>query len=178
MLFSILMIIAAVIAFLVALIKTGTDPFDYGTWEPWIMGTFFGLVSSGLAMIAVLGIAVSIHYATIKPVIENRYCDIVSLDNDKYLSGSFTLGSGTIKEEQMYICMEQVASNVYQRTNFACADSLIVEIQDDSRPRVEWNMGVRQSPEWISGIRTKKRDSKYNIYVPKNTIRIKEFNAM
>jgi hypothetical protein len=130
-----------------------------------------------VAIIPLLIIGSLIHHYVWEPKTE-EYKEhlhwVKSLGNDKYLEGSFTLGSGTIGEVDYYFYYMETSSG-YKRLKVRVSNTYLVET--DSRPPeiVEDKEYVNDSDMFLKHMNNDR--VKYKVmYVPKGTI-IRDFKV-
>ena len=107
--------------------------------------------------------------------------EIVSLNRDSTLNGSFVLGSGFFNEQHQYVYFAKRTNDNGLVKGFKSVNNSIIYEQDLGKksPHIVWEVTTsRIKPEYrLWGINFILADSysNYRFYVPKNTV-IKEFN--
>lgn len=136
---------------------------------------FFTLVITMLIAIVII----STISATLPNIEYKEYVNIVFLNNQQNIEGSFLLGSGTIKEVEYYFYFIKREDSGYKRDKIEVSKVIIYETDEES-PKMSWTKVEPIQNEYtkfwlapdISDFVYDYKD--YRLIVPKNTI-IREF---
>ena len=120
------------------------------------LGGVFGF-TLGIALVFLLGKG----KPRTKPVLEKHY--IISIERNKFLNGKFLLGCGIIKGTMYYFYYEGL-NNKYVLRKIKTDDTVIVE--GEEKPCLLKKFYPIQIGWWY----IKDSETKYEIYVPNNTI--------
>lgn len=96
---------------------------------------------------------------------DNKYIKIVSLDGGQSVKGSFVLGVGTIKTENVYFAYSKIGDNQYKLETLP---NVIITETDDHEPAYS-KITKCERPYLFSYC----KEIEETIYVPKNTIKKK-----
>ena len=136
---------------------------------PLLMGILFGGMISFTPQVLIRG---TDYKCT---TISESICSIpiVSIKNRSNISGSFTLGTGSIGETEYYIYFKQYEDGGIQKDKVATY--LAVLYEKDEQPRLEWTEATKKAPWYVRfgfdslDIKTI-REGNYRLIVPKGTV--------
>ncbi len=133
-------------------------------WEPAI---FLGAMSMMLFMFLTLIFSECFKQESCRI---NYSESIISLGNSSQISGSFFIGSGSIRQQEYYFTFIKDSDGAFLRKQIPVLDSRIF-MTNDQKPHIFWQKIKYKTPFWFSIIDcVPSKDTKIDIFVPENTI--------
>lgn len=139
---------------------------------------FTGILVFFVQCLFIVIVGISLWYFTGKPYEVNETYNIVSMEREMTIKGSFILGSGYIHSEPQYFCYVVVGDNEYKLYNFETERSSLV-LSDTNTPHI---LGTHKyfEAKWMTkmfdGLKRDYHGSVYKFIVPTKTI-VREFKG-
>lgn len=157
--------------FLVILVATGMSIKESKEWSnSSAIDVFIGIFLTGSMLITVLSVVLLIilPYNLIE---DAEYNDIISIENQNIIGGGFTLGTGNINSNSVYVFYRNTTDGGLIKSYVDAYSTPVYEDNTVSPRLVEYKF-YKYYP-WLVWMKSKQK-STYKLYVPENTI-IKEF---